>query len=290
MSLKLWLPLDGNLNNYGASDKLTITNHGATVHSSGKIGKCYVFNGSSSSKYITSNYSISEFSANTTYSITAWVKISNDTASTMAPIIGTYNYHWCIYYYNNTDIGFVCWDANGSHSNNLNGILYSGDDLRDVWHHIALTWDGNKVRFYLDGVKTSNELTLNPSGSTLTRDYDINIGGNIYAWGTNYRFVGVMNDVRIYDHCLSPDEVKEISKGLVLYYPLSDVGIEPTTNYSNANWTAYTNYYGIVSQTDTSITIQRNPSSKVTIVALECQNVKDNIAVGETWTMSCYLL
>ena len=43
MGLKLWLPLNGNLENKGASIA-TITNNGTTVDNSGKIGQCYSFN------------------------------------------------------------------------------------------------------------------------------------------------------------------------------------------------------------------------------------------------------
>lgn len=46
MALRVWLPLDGNLNNYGISGA-TVTNNGATVDNSGKIGKCYSFNNTS---------------------------------------------------------------------------------------------------------------------------------------------------------------------------------------------------------------------------------------------------
>ena len=44
MSLKIWLPLNGNIENQGLAD-VTITNNGATIDNNGKIGKCYSFNG-----------------------------------------------------------------------------------------------------------------------------------------------------------------------------------------------------------------------------------------------------
>ena len=46
MSLQVWLPLNGNLNNQGLSE-VTVTNSGAAVDSSGKIGSCYLVNKSS---------------------------------------------------------------------------------------------------------------------------------------------------------------------------------------------------------------------------------------------------
>lgn len=45
------------------------------------------------------------------------------------------------------------------------------------------------------------------------------IGGATYYAGM--QFFGKINDVRIYDHCLSPKEVKEISQALIIHYRLN---------------------------------------------------------------------
>ena len=45
MSLKIWLPLNGTLENKGVSN-INIVNENATINTAGKIGSCYSFNGS----------------------------------------------------------------------------------------------------------------------------------------------------------------------------------------------------------------------------------------------------
>jgi hypothetical protein len=47
------------------------------------------------------------------------------------------------------------------------------------------------------------------------------IGRETYANGY-FGFNGSIQDVRIYNHTLTPQEIKEISRGLVLHYPLND--------------------------------------------------------------------
>ena len=71
MALRVWLPLNGNTNNYGISD-VTVTNNGATVDNNGKIGKCYSFG---SSKRITASKpnNLSTSSA----SLSCWVNLSS---------------------------------------------------------------------------------------------------------------------------------------------------------------------------------------------------------------------
>ena len=43
MSLKVWLPLLGNLDNIGCSNVSVTSFNNPTVNADGKIGKCYQF-------------------------------------------------------------------------------------------------------------------------------------------------------------------------------------------------------------------------------------------------------
>ena len=90
----------------------------------------------------------------------------------------------------------------------------------DKWHiwTIAHTANGNGVtgKIYIDGnlIGTYN----NTTHQMKIRPGSIIIGGGISTGGF------YINDFRLYNHCLSPMEVKEISKGLILHYPLNRNG------------------------------------------------------------------
>lgn len=204
MSLQVWLPLNGSLNNQGLSE-VTVTNNGATVDSNGKIGSCYLVN---SDKQIS-------------FSSYPWM--------TMKP---QYNFS-CFFWVKGTTNGwlFACsaWEFKFRPDHiqvHLAGdgqypARYTATFDTDTWYHLGFTWNGTegKLRLYLNGnlVATSDV----PSSAS----YDIASSFNIPFDGPRY-----INDFRLYDHCLSAKEVKEISKGLILHYKLSDPYIEPTTN------------------------------------------------------------
>ena len=222
MSLQVWLPLNGNLNNQGLSE-VTVTNNGATVDSNGKIGSCYSFD---TGKYITVTKPVAltkEIAYSCWVNISSWNSITydcilslstgtnwRDSRATLCRNGGSTNLTWNI--------------ADGSSQIQVN----SNTSLSlNTWYHIACTYDGAKLRIYINGVEDNSVSTSFVPNYSSAKLY-------IGSWnGNRYNLKGRLNDVRVYNHCLSAKEVKEISKGLILHYKLSDPYIENTTNYSS---------------------------------------------------------
>ncbi len=208
MALRIWLPLNGSLENKGISD-ITVTNNGATIDNNGKIGKCYNFDGTNGS-WINTNYSYNTIGKN--WSITCWVKPTgtgtivraNTKYSPIIDFLGTNNGLRAFYWYSTNSYYMISLNKTKTPDN--------------IWTHIALISNGLTMSLYLNGVLES---TINISGNPnpyITGTMQI---GNCSTLSGSL-FHGSINDVRIYDHCLSPLEVKEISQGLVLHYKLDN--------------------------------------------------------------------
>lgn len=204
MSLQVWLPLDGNLKNQGLSNIYPINDTGFTVDDSGKIGKCYLTN----KKRL--DFNISDLSSSS-WSLATWFYPTTSSSSAHQYIISL-NTSTA-----NDFTGTLCLYADKLCAR-IGGTTYQGDavDL-NIWHHGVVTYDYiNKVlKIYHNGnlVLTKN----NPVTPVAATKVFIGVRGS----GTTASFEGKLNDVRIYDHCLSVKEIKELAKGLILHYKLS---------------------------------------------------------------------
>lgn len=225
MSLQVWLPLNGNLNNQGLSE-VTVTNSGATVDSNGKIGSCYSFD---AGKYLTVTRPVA-LTKEISYS--CWVNISSWSSSSWDCILSlSTGTNWrdsratlC----RNGDRTNLTWNiANGSSQIQVN----SNTSLSpNIWYHIVCTYDGAKLRIYINGVEDSSVSTSFVPNYSSAKLY-------IGSWnGNNYNLKGRLNDVRVYDHCLSAKEVKEISKGLICHYKLDNNGFGNPNLFSNSHF------------------------------------------------------
>lgn len=225
MSLVVWLPMTKDLRQQGLSD-VTVVNNGATFNSSGKLGGCYSFDGGDEIQSST-NLSIT---GDASYSISFWFYWDADSWST--------DYVGVVGFGSMSTLGgaFACL-PNGYPDLDFWNQRYKANSQLSVktWYHLTFTKEsGTKGlgHIYVNGVEvagTSSNTTATPNivaGKLLI--------GRLNATSTRY-FKGKINDIRIYDHCLSPMEVKRISQGLILHYPLDNMGFGQENLFSYQN-------------------------------------------------------
>lgn len=219
MSLVVWLPLNGNLNNQGLSD-VTVTNSGMTVNNSGIIGQCYTTTADGNG-IVLSDY-MNDLKTYTEYSMCAWIYMNSAATSHSSTILSSGNW--------NTSNGNCCfglYNYSDGYANLLipnrgawsTSISLPSKVLINKWYHITVTYNGTKTTAYINGEyvgQSSSGGICENSNST-----NLKIGAATYTNG--FTLKGKINDVRIYDHCLSDKEVKEISKGLVFHYKLDEL-------------------------------------------------------------------
>ena len=219
MALQVWLPLNGTLENKGLSN-VTITNKNTTVDNNGKIGKCYKI--TADGNCISLDGYMTTLKTYQKYSMCAWVYISDLSTGHSASILSSGNW-------NNSD-GNLCFALKGKVSNgytallipvrgNWNNAISAGQTLTiGNWYHICVTYDSSITKLYINGQYKGSK---NLGGiCSVSNSNNLYIGAATYTNG--FTLKGSLNDVRIYDHCLSPKEVKEISKALVVHYTLDD--------------------------------------------------------------------
>ena len=223
MSLRVWLPLNGNLNNQGCDS--TTFSGSVTYTDSRKLGKSL-----SGGTITVANTTLpTELTKTNIYSVTYQLKINtlkNTQLQEFGSGTGEQRGHQL------TTAGYVQQAYSGSGQNFTDTTL---TDLKQ--HHIALTVNGSLVSLYIDGI-FKQSLTATKTSQIASNRFVINGANN---------FESYLNDFRVYDHCLSEKEVKEISKGLCLHQPCNNNGRGQANLVSNSkdnSWSAgsTTNY------------------------------------------------
>jgi serine/threonine protein kinase len=75
------------------------------------------------------------------------------------------------------------------------------------WHHIALIRRSNAIEAYLDGQRITDKIVKQSSDASTTGPESVLIGKSIDNRGNAGFFRGALDDVRIYNRALTPDEV-----------------------------------------------------------------------------------
>ena len=214
MSLRVWLPLNGDLRNNGLDD-FSITTYGTTSFVNSKLGK-----GLNCNRY--SYWVIDNINVGSNMSITFWAKAMSNG---MAWVLGSNDSALLNFWAYNDTYYLNAGDAyNNPFKDNSNTNVVSFID--GTWHHFAVIFNSTETKLYIDGEYAGKAVTFrNPT----TTNGILKIGGG-YRDEHSHDWYGVLNDFRLYDCALSIKEIKEIAKGLVLHYSLADKYIENTTN------------------------------------------------------------
>ncbi len=81
----------------------------------------------------------------------------------------------------------------------------------DVWIHVAVTWDGETMRIYKNGVEVGSLA----KGGTLSTDSTAKVAIGNQPAGTGDRpFDGLIDDVRIYSRAMSAAQVQDLANGV----------------------------------------------------------------------------
>lgn len=110
----------------------------------------------------------------------------------------------------------------------------------NTWHHIAGTYDGSKMKIYIDGVATdsvSSTITITYGSTTA----DVWIADPATGWG------GILEESRIWDYARSK---KEIQEGMLKKYPSTTTGL--VLQYGYEDGTPYKNNTSVSTIKDNS--------------------------------------
>ena len=241
MSLRVWLPLTKDLRNQGLSSVTPTQTSGFTKITAGKLGGCYKF-----TDVFDTLLPLSEWDWTTqSVSFGCWAKISKTELSTLAEVpsySSTYTTMGGTLLGRDSYGGIaIRWQTNNIYTDSVLNKLYVYTHIRntnsqtnqtssqevpfDTWFHIMTVIDRNdsQIKLYLNG-ELVKSVALTVTGTFATGTFRIAEatwhGGN----GNTSSGCWQLNDVRVYDHALSPLEVKHIAQGLILHYPLNREG------------------------------------------------------------------
>ncbi|MHC4666474.1 MAG: LamG-like jellyroll fold domain-containing protein, partial [Planctomycetota bacterium] len=156
-------------------------------------------------------------------------------------------------------------DTGALNFNRADSLWYSGDPVlpEGQWAHVAATFDGTTCRLYVDGLQTgSGSFSLG-----FDTEADLVFGSGEKGGGSVNSFNGALDDVRIYDHALSENEIAALI-GIEEWFVPDVVGMslaEATTAITSAGLAVGTVDYQNSDIILEGYVISQNPPADTTV-------------------------
>lgn len=220
--LVAYYPLNGNGNDSSGNG-----NHGTVVGADpaadrfGTPGRAYRFSNNPSLDALADDYIQIADSATLRppngITLAAWINTSNfEGRSIVGKQFGGSIEDSYLLWYNFGTLWFTFYPFGGA---SINAPIPS----LGAWHHVAGTWDGATMRLYVDGNQVAASAFAGPmqyDDNPVLIGADDNNPDDLPDNGWD----GVIDEVRIYDRALSPEELRELVRGCILELTSSYVG------------------------------------------------------------------
>lgn len=265
MSLVVWLPFNNSTNNQGTST--CNLGSGSPSYSTGKVTR-YCLNSGGWVNYNSSNLVI-PMTTTGTFSMGAWIKNKDTSVSTNA---------WVFVIGEGDNVCKGLWNGTGYTTNLHWAYSSSGQNISTSintqdgnWHHIFFVNDkpNGTCTLWVDGQKQGS-ITLNSNGLNACTKELVKVNSTYYA----------INDFRIYNHCLSTKEIKELARGLALHYKFNFEDLYVPVEYIQSSGTQYIDT-GVVPSTTLRGQVVLKPNTSY---------ISEYSILGSTWSASGYFL
>lgn len=201
------------IKNQGLINDEFITSIDPTFSNDGKLGKCL-----EQGQFDMSSTMTSKILNNQALTICFWIYVNAEEGSKGSTIFGNINNNvefnnrkFSIFQYPTCNDLHLSWMNDAAKAFMMTPI-YKGVLPSYQWTHVTITYHNPTMTVYINGIK---KYTYSGVSNSSSFEYQTRV-----VWQNAYR---KLNDFRIYNECLSPRQVKEISKGLFCHYLLGEV-------------------------------------------------------------------
>lgn len=192
MGLIVWLPLNGDMRNNGLGNA-TLASTSATF-TDGPWGKALSCNGST-------YWTVNGITLGNDATIACWGKTS--VSGKMKWVLQANVYA----HLNLFESSFYTLNTGDSNNNPFKDGSNNVPVLTDnKWHHFVVTFGNNQAKLYIDGQYRGTAITFKSPACSIK---NIRIAGG-YSNAHSYDYNGAIDDFRVYDHCLTEDDIKNL--------------------------------------------------------------------------------
>lgn len=261
-------PLAGNAKDLSGNGNNGIQ-HGttATADHFGHAGGALSFNGSSS--YISVNDTAAPQLVNTSFSLNAWIYMPNYKYGSAGDLINAKSsandgWEWFIRGTTNTSesdpaggLNFQSGAAASATKSNI-GVGVNG------WHMVTNTYSltNHIMKIYIDGVLNKTVSSIKPPAALSAASAQLYIGRQAASVGAGKFFKGSINEVRIYNRVIIPNEIQYLyyvgtvpTDGLVGYWPM--VRTLGGRDLSGVDYSSISNKFNIATLYNARVTTDR---------------------------------